>query len=70
LDRIWNLGVPAAAGHAGPGASEESEVGAGLVPDGGPIAQLTRLMGRGRALEVIWSANDIPGDWVETLWPR
>jgi enoyl-CoA hydratase/carnithine racemase len=37
------------------------EVGAGLVPGGGPMAQLTRLMGRGRALEVILSANDIPG---------
>src|ERR1700757_5449888 len=29
------------------------EVGAGLVPGGGPMAQLTRLIGRGRALEVI-----------------
>src|SRR5258706_7254880 len=27
------------------------EVGAGLVPAGGPMAQLTRLIGRGRALE-------------------
>src|SRR5258708_8976021 len=36
------------------------EVGAGLVPGGGPMAQLTRLLGRGRALEVILSANDIP----------
>src|ERR1700748_4017694 len=41
------------------------EVGAGLVPGGGPIAQLTRLMARGRALEVILSANDIPGDLAE-----
>src|SRR6202045_341330 len=41
------------------------EVGAGLVPGGGPMAQLTRLMGRGRALEVILSANDIPGDLAE-----
>ena len=29
------------------------------------MAQLTRLMGRGRALEVILSANDIPGDLAE-----
>src|SRR5690349_6318581 len=36
------------------------EVGAGLVPGGGPMAQLSRLMGRGRALEVILSADDIP----------
>src|SRR3989449_9936 len=41
------------------------EVGAGLVPGGGPMAQLTRLMGRGRALEVILSADDIPGDLAE-----
>src|ERR1700745_884467 len=41
------------------------EVGAGLVPGGGPMAQSTRLMGRGRALEVILSANDIPGDLAE-----
>src|SRR3954463_11435287 len=41
------------------------EVGAGIVPGGGSMAQLTRLMGRGRALEVILSANDIPGDLAE-----
>src|SRR2546422_8890882 len=41
------------------------EVGAGLGPGGGPMAQLTRLVGRGRALEVILSANDIPGDLAE-----
>jgi len=41
------------------------EVGAGLVPGGGPMARLTRLMGRGRALEVILSANDVPGDLAE-----
>jgi enoyl-CoA hydratase/carnithine racemase len=41
------------------------EVGAGLVPGGGPMARLSRLMGRGRALEVILSANDIPGDLAE-----
>src|SRR5258708_17806054 len=43
----------------------EFEGGDGLVPGGGPMAQLTRLMGRGRALEVILSANDIPGDLAE-----
>src|ERR1700736_4807642 len=41
------------------------EVGAGLVPGGGPMAQLTRLMGRGLALEVILSTNDIPGELAE-----
>jgi enoyl-CoA hydratase/carnithine racemase len=41
------------------------EVGAGLVPGGGPMARLSRLMGRARALEVILSADDIPGDLAE-----
>src|SRR5579863_4946799 len=41
------------------------ELGAGLVPGGGPLARLPRLTGRGRALEVILSANDIPGDLAE-----
>src|SRR5881296_2977158 len=41
------------------------EVGAGLVPGGGPMARLSRLMGRGRALEVVLSANDIPADLAE-----
>src|ERR1700729_3957354 len=41
------------------------EVGAGLVPGGGPIARLPRLMGRGRALEVLLSADDIHGDLAE-----
>src|SRR5215471_1089246 len=31
------------------------EVGAGLVPGGGPMARLPRLIGRGRALEVLLS---------------
>ncbi|MGY4286621.1 enoyl-CoA hydratase/carnithine racemase [Bradyrhizobium sp. LM2.7] len=38
------------------------EVGAGLVPGGGPMARLPRLMGRGRALEVLLGADDIHGD--------
>jgi enoyl-CoA hydratase/carnithine racemase len=41
------------------------EVGAGLVPGGGPIARLPRLIGRGRALEVLLGADDIPGDLAE-----
>ena len=41
------------------------EVGAGVVPGGGPMARLPRLMGRGRALEVLLGANDIPGDLAE-----
>jgi enoyl-CoA hydratase/carnithine racemase len=41
------------------------EVGAGLVPGGGPMARLPRLMGRGRALEVLLGADDIPGDLAE-----
>jgi enoyl-CoA hydratase/carnithine racemase len=41
------------------------EVGAGLVPGGGPMARLPRLMGRGRALEVLLSADDIHGELAE-----
>lgn len=41
------------------------EVGAGLVPGGGPMARLPRLMGRGRALEVLLGSDDIPGDIAE-----
>lgn len=41
------------------------EVGAGLVPGGGPMARLPRLVGRGRALEILLSADDIHGDLAE-----
>jgi enoyl-CoA hydratase/carnithine racemase len=41
------------------------EVGAGLVPGGGPMARLPRLIGRGRALEVLLGADDIRGDLAE-----
>jgi enoyl-CoA hydratase/carnithine racemase len=41
------------------------EVGAGLVPGGGPMARLPRLIGRGRALEVLLGADDIGGDLAE-----
>ncbi len=41
------------------------EVGAGVVPGVGPMARLPRLMGRGRALEVLLGADDIPGDLAE-----
>jgi enoyl-CoA hydratase/carnithine racemase len=41
------------------------EIGAGLVPGGGPMARLPRLMGRGRALEILLSGEDISGDLAE-----
>jgi enoyl-CoA hydratase/carnithine racemase len=41
------------------------EVGAGLVPGGGPMARLPRLIGRGRALEVLLGADDISGEIAE-----
>jgi len=41
------------------------EVGAGLVPGGGPMARLPRLIGRGRALEVLLGADDLRADLVE-----
>ncbi len=41
------------------------EVGAAIVPGGGPMARLPRLMGRGRTLEVLLGADDVPGDIAE-----
>src|SRR6266446_1804704 len=41
------------------------EVGAGVVPGGGPMARLPRLTGRGRALEVLLGADDISGDLAQ-----
>src|SRR5580692_7306517 len=41
------------------------EVGAGLVPGGGPMARLPRLMGRGRALEVLLGSEDINGELAQ-----
>jgi enoyl-CoA hydratase/carnithine racemase len=46
-------------------ASEEAvlgqfEVGVGAVPGGGPMARLGRLVGRGRALEILLGGDDIP----------
>ncbi len=41
------------------------EVGVGLVPGGGPMARLPRLIGRGRALEVLLGSDDINGEVAE-----
>jgi enoyl-CoA hydratase/carnithine racemase len=41
------------------------EIGAGLVPGGGPMARLPRLIGRGRALEILLSGDDISADVAE-----
>jgi enoyl-CoA hydratase/carnithine racemase len=41
------------------------EVGSGFVPGGGPMARLPRLMGRGRALEVLLGSDDINGALAE-----
>lgn len=41
------------------------EVGAGLVPGGGPMARLPRLVGRGRALEILMSADDFSADLAQ-----
>src|SRR3954464_11411661 len=43
------------------------EVGVGLVAGGGPMARLPRVIGRGRALEVLLSADDIHGADAEQL---
>ncbi len=41
------------------------EVGAGFVPGGGPMARLPRLLGRGRALEILIGADDFDGALAE-----
>ncbi|MEM5366342.1 enoyl-CoA hydratase/isomerase family protein [Paraburkholderia azotifigens] len=41
------------------------EIGASLVPGGGPMNRLSRLIGRGRALEVLLSGDDIGGELAE-----
>ena len=41
------------------------EVGMGLVPGGGAMARLSRLVGRGRALEVLLAADDLDGPRAE-----
>jgi enoyl-CoA hydratase/carnithine racemase len=41
------------------------EVGAGFVPGGGPMARLPRLVGRGRALEILIGADDFDGELAE-----
>jgi enoyl-CoA hydratase/carnithine racemase len=41
------------------------EIGAGLVPGGGPMARMPRLMGRGRALEILLTGSDINGELAE-----
>src|SRR6202051_1252208 len=41
------------------------EVGVGLHPGGGGAERLPHLVGRGRALEIVLSANDFDGDTAE-----
>jgi enoyl-CoA hydratase/carnithine racemase len=41
------------------------EVGIGVIPGGGPMARLPRLVGRGRALEVLLVADDLDGPRAE-----
>jgi enoyl-CoA hydratase/carnithine racemase len=41
------------------------EIGAGGIPGGGPMARLSRLVGRGRALEILLVADDLDGSRAE-----
>jgi enoyl-CoA hydratase/carnithine racemase len=41
------------------------EIGAGFVPGGGPMARLPRLMGRGRAMEVLMTGTYLDGELAE-----
>jgi len=43
----------------------QPEVGVGLHPGGGGAERLPHLVGRGRALEIVLSANDFDGDTAE-----
>jgi enoyl-CoA hydratase/carnithine racemase len=41
------------------------EVGLGSVPGGGPMARLARLVGRGRAAEILLGADNFPAEMAE-----
>jgi enoyl-CoA hydratase/carnithine racemase len=41
------------------------EVGSGVIPGGGPMARLSRLVGRGRALEILLVPHDLDGPRAE-----
>jgi enoyl-CoA hydratase/carnithine racemase len=43
----------------------QPEVGVGLVPGGGAMEWLPRLVGRSRALEIVLSADDFDADVAE-----
>src|ERR1700723_3930000 len=43
----------------------QPEVGVGVHPGGGGTERLPHLVGRGRALEIVLSANDFDGEWAE-----
>jgi enoyl-CoA hydratase/carnithine racemase len=47
------------------GVISQFEVGAGFVPGGGPMARLPRLVGRGRAIEILIGADDFDADTAE-----
>lgn len=47
------------------GILSQFEVGAGFVPGGGPMARLPRLVGRGRAIEILIGADDFNGELAE-----
>jgi enoyl-CoA hydratase/carnithine racemase len=49
----------------GKGIFGQPEVAIGLVPGGGSTQRLPRLMGRGRALEVLLGCNDFPAELAE-----
>ena len=43
----------------------QPEIALGIIPGGGGTQRMTRVMGRGRALEVVLGAEDFPADLAE-----
>src|SRR5260221_4737002 len=53
------VGVPRA------GRARQPEVGFGVIPGGGPASRLPRLVGRGRAFEILLGGQDFDGELAE-----
>lgn len=57
--------IQALPAEAGPRATELGEVAVGIIPGGCGTQRLPRLVGRGRALEIVLGGGDFPADVAE-----